>query len=137
MTLFKCKERGLALLETAIFLPLLLLLVFATIEFGSYYSVRINLENAARRAIDYAMRKPLYAADIGAIKTEAKEELAGVFGYDENDLTVASSEITLGDGSKGVEVTVSYRFSTLVKYPGLPRSMVLTRILSARLMSES
>ena len=50
------RERGAAMVEMAIVLPLLLLLVFGIIEFGRLYNAQVTLTHAAREGIrDYVI----------------------------------------------------------------------------------
>ena len=51
-------ERGAAMVELAIVLPVLLLLVFGIIEFGRLYNAQVTLTHAAREGIrDYVIHK--------------------------------------------------------------------------------
>lgn len=49
------QSRGQALLETALILPLLLLLVFNVVNFGYFYLIGVNLTGAARSSVLYAI----------------------------------------------------------------------------------
>ena len=49
------KQRGQALVEFALALPLLLLLVFGVLEFGRAFKIKIVLTNAAREGTHYFM----------------------------------------------------------------------------------
>lgn len=51
-------ERGVALVEFALLLPLLALVVFGTIDMGRAYSVQNRLKNASREGAAYAQVKP-------------------------------------------------------------------------------
>jgi Flp pilus assembly protein TadG len=67
-------ERGAAAVEFAILLPLLLMLVLGTIEFGRAYNAQITLTNAARDGV----RVMAIANDPTGAKTAAKNAAASV-----------------------------------------------------------
>ena len=46
-----CGEGGAALVEFAVILPVLILLVFGTIEFGRAYNAKVTLTHAAREGV--------------------------------------------------------------------------------------
>lgn len=64
---FRRGERGIQLLEVAIVLPILLLLLAATAEFGRYFYYYSTLSKATRSAVRYLTAKPYTTAS----KTEA------------------------------------------------------------------
>ncbi len=49
------RERGQALVETAITLPLLLLLLMGIMEFGWYFYNQMSVENGSREGVRYAI----------------------------------------------------------------------------------
>jgi Flp pilus assembly protein TadG len=106
-------ERGAALLETAITLPLILLVSVAIFEFGRAYQTWQVLTNAAREGARVAVINGTTPDQIrGAVKT-----YAAVGG-----LTVTDGQIGLEQSKPlgewtGSEVTVSYPFEFMVLNP--------------------
>lgn len=105
-------ERGAAAVEFAILLPLLLMLVLGTIEFGRAYNAQITLTNAARDGV----RVMAIANDPAGAKTAARNAAASV------SSTIPDSAVTLSttacsSGSQ-VTLTISYNLSTLTGIAG-------------------
>ena len=109
-------ERGAAAVEFALLLPLLLMLVLGTIEFGRAYNAQITLTNAARDGV----RVMAIANDPAGAKTAAKNAAASV------STTIPATDITLSTNacSTGAQVTltINYKLSTITGIAG-PFSM--------------
>jgi len=94
-------ERGAAAVEFAILLPLLLMLVLGTIEFGRAYNAQITLTNAARDGV----RVMAIGNDPAGAKTAAQNAAASV------SSTIPTSDITLSTNtcSTGAQVTLTIK----------------------------
>ena len=105
-------ERGAAAVEFAILLPLLLMLVLGTIEFGRAYNAQITLTNAARDGV----RVMAIGNDPAGAKTAAQNAAASV------SSTIPTSDITLSTNtcSTGAQVTltIKYNLSTITGIAG-------------------
>lgn len=105
-------ERGAAAVEFAILLPLLLMLVLGTIEFGRAYNAQITLTNAARDGV----RVMAIANDPAGAKTAAKNAAASV------STTIPDGDVTLSTTacSTGTQVTltIKYNLSTITGIAG-------------------
>ncbi|MGF9650241.1 TadE family protein [Pseudarthrobacter oxydans] len=105
-------ERGAAAVEFALLLPLLLMLVLGTIEFGRAYNAQITLTNAARDGV----RVMAIANDPTSAKTAAKNAAASV------STTIPTSDITLSTNScstgNQVTLTIKYNLSTITGIAG-------------------
>ena len=105
-------ERGAAAVEFAILLPLLLMLVLGTVEFGRAYNAQITLTNAARDGV----RVMAIANDPAGAKTAAKNAAASV------SSTIPTSDVTLSTDvcSTGAQVTltIKYNLSTITGIAG-------------------
>lgn len=105
-------ERGAAAVEFAILLPLLLLLVLGTIEYGRVYNAQITLTNAAREGV----RVMAIGNDPAAARNAAKNAASPV------STTIPTSDIVLSTEvcSAGAQVTltINYNLSTITGIAG-------------------
>lgn len=113
-------RRGTATLETALVLPLLLLLTFALIEYGWLFLRAQEITNGARQGARIAVRPDATNADVQASITAAMET-AGIAGYlvtfsPEN---VHDENLYPGD-SVTVIITVPYDSVRLMGLPWIP-----------------
>ena len=102
------RERGQSLVETAVVLPILLLLLAATVDFGRAFDAYIVLTNAAREG-----------ARFGAVNPELTAEevhdlvVTDIMGSGTNLTPITESDIVVTvdgqeEGSEEVTVEVSY-----------------------------
>ena len=105
-------ERGAAAVEFALLLPLLLMLVLGTIEFGRAYNAQITLTNAARDGV----RVMAIANDPTGAKNAAKNAAASV------STTIPTTDITLSTTAcstgNQVTLTINYNLSTITGIAG-------------------
>jgi Flp pilus assembly protein TadG len=106
-------ERGAALLETAITLPIILLLSVSIFEFGRAYQTWQVLTNAAREGARVAVINGTTSTEI----KDAVKNYATVGG-----LTVTDGQITLDQGVAlgtwtGSQITIAYPFEFMVLNP--------------------
>lgn len=126
-------ERGAALLEVALTLPLLLLVAAGIFEFGRAYQTWQVLTNAAREGARVAV---LPGTDDAAVRTRVTDymeggQLAGAAGA---TITIARNNvISIGAGTAtGSSVTVSYPFEFAVLQP-VARLVVSTSTVGSAL----
>lgn len=117
MTRFR-SERGTALLETAIVLPMLLLVAVGIFEFGRAFQTWQVLTNAAREGARVAV---LPDPTPGVVETRVREYMAAGQLSKASTATVnvnRSASITVnGTGVSASEVTIDYPFSFVVLQP--------------------
>jgi Flp pilus assembly protein TadG len=101
-------ERGTALIEFALVLPLLLVLTVAAVDFGRAFFVKNVLEQAAREGA--RVRVVSTAADSGAV-TARVNQVAGAC-----KVTVTGLTVTVG-ADKSVKVKVDGQFNWI--FPGI------------------
>lgn len=105
-------ERGAAAVEFAILLPVLLLLVLGTIEFGRAYNAQITLTNAARDGV----RVMAINNDPVGARTAAKNAAASV------STSISDSNITLSTDACStnaqVTLTIKYNLATITGIAG-------------------
>ncbi|WP_285319120.1 TadE/TadG family type IV pilus assembly protein [Pseudarthrobacter sp. lyk4-40-TYG-27] len=110
-------ERGAAAVEFAILLPLLLMLVLGTIEFGRAYNAQITLTNAARDGV----RVMAINNNPTAARTATQTAAASV------SSTIPASAITVSPStcSTGTQVTVTIKY-TLSTITGIAGPFAMT-----------
>lgn len=109
-------DKGAAMVEIALILPLLLVLLFGIIEFGRAYNATISMQAAAREgARELALRRPPGQVD-AAVRDAAPS-------VDIDSISQTACPAT-GDGDARVVVTEGFTF-------GIPFVPLGTRTLSA------
>jgi Flp pilus assembly protein TadG len=115
-------QKGQALVELAIILPLLVLLVFGVFEFGRVMYIKNTLNYAARLGARYASTSSTYSSvSIQSYVTSNVPTLTGL------SVSVNPSTAPSVHGTTPVTVTITKSFTTVV--PNLPPfSTLLNRI---------
>lgn len=145
------RQRGAALVELAVILPLLLLVLIGATDFGRMTYLSVLVSNAAAAGARYASQSIDNAGDITAVRNAALADI-GTRGIG-RDLTVDAERfctcapsdtatscdslcpLVAGYPSQPrmfVEVSVATTFDTVFEYPGLPRSVTIARQLRTR-----
>jgi Flp pilus assembly protein TadG len=141
----KANRKGTSLIETALLIPLMLLMCCGTMDFARIVNAGITVANSARAGVQFGaltagnsgntagmVQATLNdAADLGVsnITATARNFCECTDGSGEVDCTTTCSGAT---PSGYVSVTAAYTFNTLVPYPGVPQSTVLTRTANMR-----
>ena len=105
-------EHGAAAVEFAILLPLLLMLVLGTIEFGRAYNAQITLTNAAREGVRVMAINNNPTAAATAVQNAAASVSSTL-----PSSAVTVSPTTCSTGTQ-VTVTVKYTLSTITGIAG-------------------
>ncbi len=101
MTLRRPTDRGSTLVETALMLPLLVLLVFGVVEFGRAYNAQVTLTHAAREGVrELALTRDSTAA--------ASRAVSAATSLDASSLSVTTTSCGPGEDAK---LKVSYPFT--------------------------
>jgi Flp pilus assembly protein TadG len=133
------KEKGQAMMEFALLLPVLLILLLGIIEFGRAAYYAIEVADAARAGAQYGSQSLADAANPGNIAAAAQNNAQDMGGA----LTVNAPQtacVCPGGGVAGsceaalaccyplvyLTVTTTYNFTPLFNYPGLPTTYNLT-----------
>jgi Flp pilus assembly protein TadG len=123
-----------ALLEFALFVSLLLLLVFGTIDFGRALFTANNLTAAAREGARYGARLTNPCAALSAIRDTAASKMSrfGNAPVDAASQVVVNYLPSCATGQlQSVQVQINYPFTWLTPLPALMRQP-LTPVLHAR-----
>lgn len=112
----RASERGAVAVEFAILLPLLLMLVLGTIEFGRAYNAQITLTNAARDGV----RVMSITGKPADAKTAAQSAAAPVGSIPVGDIkvSVGPSGTEVCTTQAQVTLTVNYTLSTITGMAG-------------------
>jgi Flp pilus assembly protein TadG len=124
-------ERGSALLEMALTLPLLLLICVGIFEFGRAYQTQQVLTNAAREGARVAI---LSGQPDGAVQARvtAYATAGQISNPDSAVASVAATQVSIGGGNTtpGSRVTVTYPYAFMVLQP-VARLIVRTTTVGA------
>jgi Flp pilus assembly protein TadG len=139
---FKRRD-GAALAELAVVIPVLGLLLLGVVDFGRAYTTSSVVANAAAAGASYGSQDSTSAYDASGIRAAALQDAADI-----DTATVTSrAYCSCGAGSETactntctgygaprmfVDVTVSRTFFFLIDFPGLPDSIVMTRVAKMR-----
>jgi hypothetical protein len=108
-THFRSKERGAAVVEFAVVLPILLAFLFGIIEFGRVMSVCHTLNNAARAGARIAA---LPGADNSSVTNAINAELSGC-GLTADSLVFDPVDISTADRDDPITVTVRVNYESI------------------------
>lgn len=141
----RCAQRGSAMMELAVVLPLLLVTVLGLIDFGRSAFEAIEVENAAHAGASYGARSKGLAADKDGIRKAALADIGD--DVDTSQITVDSerycecpdgTSVDCDDSCSGtlplmyVRVRVEKDFQTIFNYPGIPGKIELKREVHLR-----
>ncbi len=134
---FKPSLRGVAAVELALLLPLLLLIVLGCIDFGRFAHGYFAVTNAARAGAGYGMMHPTTPASQpqweAAMRDEVLSELSQtlpLYGLVNDDVTTTFVRTEEGGGANlkwRVSVTVTMPFNSFSSFPLLPQNVTLSR----------
>ncbi len=140
----KNDRRGTSFIETALLVPVMLLMCCGTMDFARVVYAGIEVANAARAGVQYGALTPGNsgdtagmtqaalndAADLGSSVTATARNFCLCVG---STTEVPCSTTTCGTTPSGyVAVTANYTFNSMVPLPGMPQSVVLTRTATMR-----
>jgi len=123
-------RRGLAAVEFAILLPLLCFLFAAAVDFSRIFYYDLIVANCARSGALYGSQDTTCAVDTSGIQAVAQKDAADL---NSQQLTVTSS-VNSSSNPTRVTVTVTYPFSTISRYPGIPSQITLSRTVQANVV---
>jgi Flp pilus assembly protein TadG len=146
-------ERGSAVVETAIVLPILMVLVLGAADFSRVFYFAMTVTQAVKAGIQYGGQSPGKAADISGEQAAAVAAASDITGFTATGYApgTAQNPCTCWNSTTGTEanmatctsacagsirmyayVTGSATFTTVANYPGIPHSIAITRTASIR-----
>ena len=119
-------ERGQSLVETSLSVPLLALLLVGAYEGARLLLAGIVLQTAALAGAEYGALSAANAADSAGIASAVRGEVSLPQAGPTNPVVVST---TARDANDELVVTVrgTFTLTTLVPYPGVPRTFVISR----------
>lgn len=147
-----CSESGQSLMEFALLTPLLAVLLLGVVDMGRYAYISILVGNAARAGVAYGTQTHITAHDTAGIIAAADNDFQNN-GQSVSNLNVSSAyacgcdnggtiTVLLGctTGScpigqhevVSLQVTASGTFNALFGYPGIPKSISVSRTATMR-----
>lgn len=128
--------RGLAAVETALVLPVVLLITFAAVDFGRVIHAYLAVSNAARCGAMYGSMHEFTSNNLTSWKSQIRstmdDEMSGLQAYSAANLQAAISTTTDSSGLFVVTVRASYPFATIVNWPGVPSQITLSHAVTMR-----
>ena len=137
--------RGVAAIEFAVIVPVLLFMMVAIVDFGTAIYSDMEVQNAAQAGAQYAIAHGFNATSISSAVTNANNlpgmtvasgptEFCGC-ATSTGVTTIACSSTCTGGSTPGTYVSLSARatYTTIVPYPLLPSSFTFTSPATVRI----
>jgi len=128
------EQRGVAAVELALLLPLLMFMFVLAVDYGRIFFFSVTITNCARAGAVWAS-DPFEQTE-SPYTTVTQAALAEAPNFSPTP-TVASSYGTDANGNPYVEVTVTGTFRTITHYPGVPTSTTLARRIRMRVAPDA
>src|SRR6266540_111033 len=115
------RRRGTAAVELALLLPFLCFAFVAAVDFARVFYYSIAVSNCARNGALYGSADQAHALDSAGITAAAQVDAVNLSQLGVTSSTDSSTSPTY------VQVTVTYPFTTITNYPGIPNQVNLNR----------
>ena len=129
-------RQGMAAVEMAVLLPMILLFVFACVDFGRVMFAYVTVSNAARCGAEYGAMHEFTSYTRSSwesqVQSVIQDEMQQLPGFAASNLQVTLATTTDSDGLFQVSVEVVYPFQTIVNWPGVPSQALLDRKILMR-----
>jgi Flp pilus assembly protein TadG len=139
------ESNGSALIEAAAVLPILIVLLLGTMDFGRVFYTAMTVTHAARAGAQYGIQTSAKSSDSTGMQNAATVAASDVSGFSAKATryckcwsgateTAMASCSSLCGGTVRIYVQVigSATFSTMVNYPGIPASVRIWRTARMR-----
>jgi len=127
-------RRGVAVVELAVLLPLLVLLFIITIDFARVFYFSLSLKNCARAGALYACDPS--TADESPFQSVQAAALADATNFSPQP-TITSTTGVDSAGRLYVAVTAKYTFKTVTGFPGIPNNLNMSRTVKMYVMAST
>lgn len=130
-------DRGGAMVELAVILPVLVLLVVGVVDYGRAFYTSVTVANAARAGAEWGAQSPEFQLDFAGMENFGKQD-----GQDAAPLDLTATRYCECAGASWpsctacaggaapdvfIEVTASKDLTLLLPYPGLPNTVSIAR----------
>ena len=119
---------GTAVVELAVLLPFLCFILVATIDYARVFYDYLTVTNCACNGALYGSIDATHAADSAGIQNAALADATDL----KPTPSVSSTTGTDSAGNPFVQVTVSYAFTSITSFPGIPPSLTVRRMVQMR-----
>jgi Flp pilus assembly protein TadG len=109
----------------ALLLPLLAFLCILAVDFARIFYFSLTVANCARNGAVYA--SDAYVREESPYQSVEEAALADASNLTNPAPTVSSTTGADVNGNPYAEVTVTYPFSTITRFPGIPNTVTLSR----------
>jgi Flp pilus assembly protein TadG len=116
----------------ALLAPVLIFILVAGTDFARLFYDFVTVTSCARNGALYGCQDTTHSTDTAGIKTAAQSD-----GSSLSSLPSVSSSTTTVGGNSYVSVTVTYTFTTIITYPGIPSSVTLSRTVQMRVVQNT
>ncbi len=127
---------GVAAVEFAIVLPILITVLLGITDFGRFSYSAIAITNSARCGASFGSMNPFNPANESiwhaSVRQAAIDELSESSAFDTSKLTITITNTTESGGLRRVSVRVAYPFKTIVNWPLIPAVMNLQQTVVMR-----
>jgi Flp pilus assembly protein TadG len=129
------RRQGVAAVELAVLLPLLVFLLMIAIDYARIFYYSLTIENCARNGAVFACNASNYQMPYSSIAQAAIADGTNL------NPPLTTSNVTVANGTDAnnnptVTVTVNYTFQTITGYPGLPTTVNLARSVEMRVAPQ-
>jgi Flp pilus assembly protein TadG len=127
-----CKvRRGVAAVELAVLLPFLMFVFVIAVDFSRVFYFSIVVASCARNGAIYGSADAAHA--LGRADIQIASQADAKYNLNLSQLIVSSTTDNPSNPT-WVQVTVTYPFTTVTKYPGVPSQMTLTRTVQMQVV---
>jgi Flp pilus assembly protein TadG len=132
------REKGHAIIETALLAPWIIFLFAGTLDMGFYLQALISIQNAARVAAEYTSSSSSYSTDSsGACRYALGEmqmlpNLRTLSTCNSLPLQVVATAPTGPDGLPATAISVTYQTGQMILLPYLTGRLTITRTVTMR-----
>ncbi len=126
----EARDRGQALVETALSLSLLVFTILGGADMARAFAAQMGVQNAARAGAEAAVTRA--ATTDPQIIAYALDELGRIAGVNSAAATITVTRTTGAGGESLVNVRVQYMYRTLAPWPFVPNTLSLDRTATFR-----
>jgi Flp pilus assembly protein TadG len=139
---FMRQESGASILETAFIVPFMFLLISGAVDFGRAYYTAIEVSSASHVGALYGVQNPTDTSGMQTAANNDAPDISGmtstaIYGCECADGTSSVASCTYAPSCSDnyvvyVSVTSTKTFTPLIKYPGIPSTIVLSKTTTMR-----